>query len=230
MYRLEWPWRAAAAALDAMQTLMDGAPDTLSCRVGFDVSGGGPATGGHPEVGVPLSASISAPAMSWLELLAPVLTAAWPSVQVIEDRSYLAAAARARGQRALRPVRVQVAFPGWPAARHRDRHRHPLDRSAGRSLNPGGAGITLFAWGGAINRVAPAATAFIHRDAAFLMDSETTWTARDSPPVVSANLDSAGRPVPLAGPVRHGPRRTRTSSTRRCGTGRPRTTAGTCPG
>jgi hypothetical protein len=52
------------------------------------------------------------------------------------------------------------------------------------SSNPGGAGITLFAWGGAINAVAPGATAFVHRGAAFLMDSET---ARDSPRVVSAS-------------------------------------------
>ena len=52
-----------------------------------------------------------------------------------------------------------------------------LERWPGSS-NPGGAGVTIFAWGGAINRVAPRRTAFVHRDAAFLMDCETTWTAR----------------------------------------------------
>jgi hypothetical protein len=57
------------------------------------------------------------------------------------------------------------------------------------SSNPGGGGMTLFAWGGRISQVRPAATAFVHRDAAFLMDTETSWTARDSPRVVSANLD-----------------------------------------
>jgi len=63
-----------------------------------------------------------------------------------------------------------------------------LERWPGSS-NPGGAGVTIFAWGGAINRVAPAATAFVHRDAAFLMDCETTWTARDDQRVVCAGLD-----------------------------------------
>jgi hypothetical protein len=57
------------------------------------------------------------------------------------------------------------------------------------STNPGGAGVTIFAWGGAIGRVDPAATAFVHRDVAFLMDNETSWTARDSPRLVAANLD-----------------------------------------
>jgi hypothetical protein len=49
--------------------------------------------------------------------------------------------------------------------------------------------MTLFAWGGQISHVRPAATAFVHRDAAFLMDTETTWTDHDRPRVVSAGLD-----------------------------------------
>ena len=189
MYRLEWPWRAAGAALDAMQTLMDGAPDTLSCRVGFDVSGGGPATGGTPKRGVSALGLYFGPSHELAELLAPVLAAVWPSVQVIEDRSYLAAAAALAGNVPFDRFASKSRFLDGPLpGAGIDTAVRWIERWPGSS-NPGGAGITLFAWGGAINGVAPAATAFVHRGAAFLMDSETTWTARDSPPVVSANLD-----------------------------------------
>jgi hypothetical protein len=189
VYRLEWPWRAAAAALDAMQALMDGAPDSLSCRVGLDVSGGGPATGGTPKRGVSALGQYSGPSHELAELLSPVLAAAWPSVQVIEDRTYLAAAAALAGNVPFDRFASKSRFLDGPLpGAGIDTAIRWMERWPGSS-NPGGAGITLFAWGGAINRVAPTATAFIHRDAAFLMDSETTWTARDSPPVVSANLD-----------------------------------------
>ncbi len=189
VYRLEWPWREAGAALDAVQSLMSGAPDTLSCRVGLDVSGGGPATGGTPKRGVSAIGLYFGPSHELAALLAPVLAAAWPSVQVIEDRTYLAAAAALASNVPFDRFASKSHFLGAPLpGAGVDTAIRWIERWPGSS-NPGGAGMTLFAWGGAINRVAPAATAFVHRDAAFLMDTETTWTARDSPRVVSANLD-----------------------------------------
>ena len=46
---------------------MDGAP--LSCRVGFDVSGGGPATGGTPKRGVSALGQYFGPSHELAELL-----------------------------------------------------------------------------------------------------------------------------------------------------------------
>jgi FAD/FMN-containing dehydrogenase len=189
VYRLEWPWRQAAAALDAVQKLMSQAPAALSCRVGLDVHGGGPATGGPPERGVSALGQYFGPARDLAELLAPVLAAAPPSARLIEDRSYLAAQAFLAhnvpsGRFASRSRFLSRALPAagvGTAIRW-------IERWPGSS-NPGGGGMTLFAWGGRINQVEPGATAFVHRDAAFLMDTETSWTVRDSPRVVSANLD-----------------------------------------
>jgi hypothetical protein len=47
------------------------------------------------------------------------------------------------------------------------------------SSNSDGGGIGLFAWGGQINRVAPDATAFVHRDTLFLASMDTSWGAGD---------------------------------------------------
>jgi FAD binding domain/Berberine and berberine like len=189
VYRLEWPWRRAAAALEAMQALMSHAPAALSCRVGLDVHGGGTVTGGTPERGVSALGLYFGPSRDLAELLAPVLAAAWPSAQQVEDRGYLAAQAFLAhnvpfGRFASRSRFLPRALP----AAGLDTAIRWVERWPGSS-NAGGGGMTLFAWGGRINQVRSAATAFVHRDAAFLMDTETSWTERDSPRVVSAGLD-----------------------------------------
>jgi FAD/FMN-containing dehydrogenase len=189
VYKLSWPWRQAATVLDAAQRLMSGAPDTLSCRVGLGVSGGGHATGGPPARTVDALGLYFGPSRELSDLLSPVRAAAWPSEQLIEDREYVAAqSVLARsvpaGRFASKSRFLASALPGGGVAAA----IRWLERWPGSS-NPSGAGVTIFAWGGRIRRVAPERTAFVHRDPAFLMDTETTWTARDSKRVVTANLD-----------------------------------------
>jgi FAD/FMN-containing dehydrogenase len=189
VYRIEWPWRQAAAALTSMLDLMVTAPDQLSCRIGADVSGGGPATGGRPRRGVSALGLYFGPARELAGLLAPVLAAAPPAAALIEDRSY---------HQAQQLFAKNVPFGAFTSkSRYLDRPLpadgiETLIRWAERwpgSTNPSGGGATIFAWGGAIGRVAPEATAFVHRGPAFLMDNETSWSSRDSPRVVSAGLD-----------------------------------------
>jgi hypothetical protein len=50
----------------------------------------------------------------------------------------------------------------------------------------GEGGISLDALGGAVNRVPPAATAFVHRDSLFLAQLTTTWAAGASAAAVAA--------------------------------------------
>jgi hypothetical protein len=56
------------------------------------------------------------------------------------------------------------------------------------SGNPDGGGAALFTWGGAINRVPVAQTAFPHRDVLFLLSMDTAWDPGDPPEVVRDNL------------------------------------------
>jgi FAD/FMN-containing dehydrogenase len=189
VYRISWAWQHAAAVLAAMLDLMAAAPGSLSCRVGLGVSGGGWATGGAARREVSALGLYFGPSRDLADLLAPVLAAARPSAKLIEDRTYVAAQAVLAhsvpfGRFASKSRFLSRPLPGAGV----DTAVRWVERWPGSS-NPGGAGVTIFAWGGAIAGPAPTATAFVHRRAEFLMDNETTWAARDSPRVVSANLD-----------------------------------------
>jgi hypothetical protein len=62
----------------------------------------------------------------------------------------------------------------------------------GRLPGGGEGGVSLDALGGAINRVAPDATAFVHRDALFLAQLTTTWASGASAGSVSRQRDWLG--------------------------------------
>jgi hypothetical protein len=204
VYRLEWPWRDARAALSAVLGLMSAAPDALSCRVGLGVRGGGLVTGGTAERTVSALGLYFGPSRELAGLLGPVLAAAWPSDQQIEDRTYTQAQAFLAhnvpsGRFASKSAYLGQQLPGAGI----DAAASWIERWPGSS-NPDGGGLTLFAWGGAIGGGAPPATAFVHRDAAFLADQEFTWSARDDQRVVSAGLDWLGEGYHLLAPFADG--------------------------
>ncbi len=62
------------------------------------------------------------------------------------------------------------------------------DRGAHPELAKGAGGIAFDALGGAINRLAPDATAFVHRRSLFLAQYSTHWVPRSPKPIVDANL------------------------------------------
>ena len=167
-------------------------------------------------------------------------------------------AVAARSTRRLRPGHVhrgglRVAQPGrlpparadpgrgTPAAGRLARSQF-LDAPLGRPASPtvlagiderqGAAGhrsgVGFDACGGAINRVSPAATAFVHRHTLCWAQYSVSFDVGDGPAVTAASqawLDAWSRrcdPTAAA-------RRTRTTSTPPCPTGRRPTTAPTCP-
>src|SRR6202034_3299826 len=170
-YRLEWDWWHAATVLGAVLELMPTAPHSMSCRVGLDVTGGGPVTRGAPRRSVSALALYFGPSAELMELLQPVLNAARPSDRLIEDRTYVQAAALLAREVPKGSFTSKSRYLDRPLpAAGIDTAISWVERWPGSS-NASGAGVTLFAWGGAISRRSPTAAAFVHRDATFLMDN-----------------------------------------------------------
>jgi FAD/FMN-containing dehydrogenase len=57
------------------------------------------------------------------------------------------------------------------------------------SSNEDGAGAAMFLSGGAINRIAADATAFVHRSQYAVLATESTWTPKDTEATVTANVE-----------------------------------------
>ena len=179
---LLWHWEHAVDVLAVMQAVMRDAPDRFAARIGISRASG--EDGVVSVIGQHLGQ-----AAELRELLAPALATARPYRADIADRTYWEAVeylhhSSAGGAFAVRTRTTPVPLSGegvqtlvtavekWPG-----------------SGNPDGAGAALFTWGGAINRVAVAETAFAHRDVLFLLSLDTAWAPGDPPEVVRDNLD-----------------------------------------
>lgn len=178
---LLWSWTHAVDVMVTMQEVMRRAPDELAVRIGASRS---VSTGGVVSVAGQYLGS----ARELRELLAPVLAVAEPSRIDIMDQSYWEARRYRRHATSADAFAVRTRFARQPLSGDGVATAvATIDRWPGSSC-PDGAGIALFTWGGAINRVPAAATAFPHRDTLFLVSMDTSWTSEDSPDVVSANL------------------------------------------
>jgi hypothetical protein len=164
-----------------MQEILRQAPDEFSVRLGISTAAGSDTM--VSAIGLHLG-----PASELREILDPVFAAARPIREEIADRTFWEAqeyllhetsegAFAVRTNFATEPLPAEAIaialkqIEGWPGGG-----------------NPDGCGVALFGWGGAINRVAPADTAFVHRDALFLVSMDTSWAREDEPAIVEANL------------------------------------------
>lgn len=184
LYDLSWDWSEAATVISKLQEVVAEAPDEWSMRIGIGTSG--PPGKTRPSIGA--LGQFFGPKNELVSILDPVLSAAKPRKQLIAKRTFWQAKTYLYdttpiGRYSVKSNYVASPFPAeginvllravehWPG-----------------SSNEDGGGIALFAWGGAIAHVPPAATAFVHRDARFLMAYDTAWGANDSQTIVRANL------------------------------------------
>jgi FAD/FMN-containing dehydrogenase len=168
---IAWPWSAAADALDAWQRWAPHARDELTSILRLEAPGGIPA--------LRVTGQYLGPAADLGRLLAP-LTAAVSGASVSSgDQDYLGLQLRWAGclGRPLESCHTSGTRPGGALARasfraksdylHRPlpaRGRAALIEAMERRGRERGSGALLFdAYGGAINRVPPHATAFVHR-------------------------------------------------------------------
>ncbi|MFI2472039.1 FAD-binding oxidoreductase [Nocardia xishanensis] len=179
---LLWEWRDARRVLAVVQEIMAAAPDEFAARIGASRSGDRP--GVISVIGQHLG-----PASELRELLAPALAAATPQRVDIADRDYWQAKDFLHHETSGDPFAVRTRCTPKPLTEAGiDVVIDAIDRWPG-SANPDGAGVALFTWGGAINRIPVGDTAFPHRDTLFLVSMDTSWSERDSAQTVWCNLE-----------------------------------------
>lgn len=179
---LLWPLAAADVVLPVMQRIMRDAPDEFAARIGVNRAAGD--DGMVSVIGQHLG-----PAMELWDLLAPVLAAAAPDRADVEDRTYWEAKDYLHHETSGDPFAVRTRTVAEPLT---EAGVHTILTALAKwpgSTNPDGAGIALFTWGGAINRIPVTETAFPHRDVLFLVSMDTSWSTEDDTATRQANLD-----------------------------------------
>jgi FAD/FMN-containing dehydrogenase len=173
-FHLVWPWSQAREVVAAWQAWAPHAPDALFsvCSLGTGSS--------SPSVGVNGQFLGSKSALQ--PLLGPIVNAGTPSVVSLVERTYLGAAhyfaACSEPSAAKCPYRTTFKAKSHYATR-------PVTAAAianlakgieGRQAQGLGSGsVLLDSYGGALNRVPKASTAFVHRDALFSLQYLAYW-------------------------------------------------------
>jgi len=192
LFFLDWPWSRASRVVNAWQSWVPHEPDTLWSNLHLSAN-----TGGAPSISVGGSFVGSvAGARAQLDKLFHLVGTA-PSFSSVVEHSYLSAMLLEAGCAGV-PVHACDTPPGGSLPRapffaKSDFFTRPLDAAGIGALvrgieklrhvrgAPGGNGSIAFdSLGGAVNRVAPDATAFVHRDGLFLAQYFTTWTGSSS--------------------------------------------------
>jgi FAD/FMN-containing dehydrogenase len=188
IYDIEWDWADAATVFAAFQGVMAGAPNEFSARIGMgrpgQLNGGG---AGAPTISA--LGQYFGPKADLVALLDPALSAARPSSQLIEPRTFWQAKNYFFHTTPRGYYDVKSSYTSQPLS---DRGIETMVRWVERwpgSSNPDGGGLAMFASGGAINQVPADATAFVHRNEFALIATEVAWSGRDSETTVGRNLD-----------------------------------------
>jgi hypothetical protein len=199
---MSWPWARAADVLAAWQEWGPDAPDELWTKMHLNAAG---STNGMGVVGVYVGAE-SALEAHLATFIARVGSA--PRSRSTASGSFLETmlVEASCSERTLDECHLPSVNPAGTLGRrdhvgHSDFFATPLSaagiqalvssiesRGADPLLARGAGGIGLDSFGGAINRVASDATAFVHRSSRFLGQYSTHWAARSSPEVIEANI------------------------------------------
>lgn len=173
---VSWPWSSASEALAAWQAWAPHARPELTSILHLEAGGGSPA--------ISVTGQYLGPASALGGLLGPMRGV--PGAQVVTgDQGYLALQLRWAGclHTGLAQCHTNGTAPGGTLGRasfraKSDYIKRPLS-SAGRATlvhaterrasQAGSGALLMDAYGGAINRVHPQATAFVHRDALFCL-------------------------------------------------------------
>ena len=184
VFYLSWPWSQAARVVAAWQSWAPHAPDALWSTL--HLTG---LIGGQPQVtvgGTFVGSGLPAHLADFFHLVGTT-----PSLTSVRTESFLDAMLYEAGCPDVRACHTGTGgqLSRVPAFAKSDFFTRPLSDdgitallsgierlTAIRGAAGGSGSIAFDALGGAVNRVSPAATAFVHRDALFLAQYYTSWT------------------------------------------------------
>ena len=209
LFSVDWDWADAVPAMVAWQEWVSGLPDEVFTGIALLTQPGGPSA--SPYIGA-AGTFLGTPA-EWSAIVAPLVAAVTPSATNVEQKTYLEAIDIHAGCAMLTEQECHPTYwnpPGqlvqntWAATSAYVGESAPLPAEAvqlivdfvdRRQADPrqptgttsfGAGGVGFDSYGGAINRVAPDATAFVHRDALALGQYLAYWQV-DSPPDLVAD-------------------------------------------
>ena len=192
LFFLSWPWSHASRVVSGWQSWAPHEPDALWSNLHLSAN-----FGGAPSVKVAgtFAGSVAAARTQLDKLYHRVGTA--PSSASVTEQSYLSAMLQEAGCANV-PVHACDTPPGGSLPRvpffaKSDFFNKPLDKAGIsavlvgierlrhiRGAARGSGSIAFDALGGAVNRVAPQATAFVHRNSLFLAQYYTSWRSPGS--------------------------------------------------
>lgn len=187
IYDLHWDLEDGEKVLPALQDIVLGAPDDLSCRMGGGRPGKG--GGGRGPANVNALGQYFGPREELLEILEPVLRQAEPTKKVIKDMTFWQAKDYFFHNTPTDRFQVKSAFvrQELPGQGIEELLRHVNDWPG--SSNEDGGGFAMFALGGAVSRIPKEKTAYVHRDSRFLLAIDSAWTGSDPDRTERANID-----------------------------------------
>jgi FAD binding domain len=251
LFFLQWPWSAATQVIDAWQNWAPGAPDELWSNLHLSAGPGG----GEPSISV--GGTYAGEVGAAQALLDRLYSAAGsqPDSAFVRREGFLSCMLVEAGCSSMsveqchlptqNPAGVLSRPPEYAKS---DFYTKPLPSKGIATLldqvtalgqvegAPGAVGGVAFdAFGGVINRIGAGQTAFVHRDALFLAQYTTGWSAGEQPAGGAGSSGAANqrpgslRSTPRCGRTRAG-RATRTTPTLTWQTGSVPTMVPTTPG
>ncbi|MFG2064561.1 FAD-binding oxidoreductase [Micromonospora sp. NPDC048871] len=186
VFALVWSASDPIELLTVLQRIVAQAPEEFSTRLGLDTSGSEPGQAGQ-NLRVSAVGLFLGPADELRQLLSPALEVATPDRCHIAEMDYWAGDEFLRHDTSADRFAARTRVTGEPLSAEVLEILVSRLRDWPGSGNPDGAGVGLFSWGGAMNRIPATDTAFVHRDALFLVCMDTSWTGQDPPDRVAAN-------------------------------------------
>lgn len=189
VFALTWSGGDTAALIDAISRAQVSAPREFGLRVAVRSQSRMPLTNPAPMVVDIIGLHWGTPAEAG-DILAPIEAIQAPETRTVQAMSSPQARAFLAAETPTGTYGIKTGFVSGPlSAEGIVTMLEWIERMPGFPSRLQESTGGLYCWGGAVNDLAPDATAFVHRNADFLFKCEALWEPQDDPDLIVANLD-----------------------------------------